>query len=113
MMGALPGHLVRDRREGTPMRSRVRKAGLAFLAAALTFAGTGYGVTRSASAGVVAQLTAPQLVADMGAGWNLGNTLEANSNGIPSETAWGNPTVTQAFIDRVRASGFRTIRMPV
>ena len=95
------------------MSSRVRKAGLAFLAATLAFAGTVYGVTRSASADVVAQLNGPQLVADMGAGWNLGNTLEANNNGIPSETAWGNPTVTQALIDRVRASGFKTIRIPV
>ncbi|WP_328473536.1 cellulase family glycosylhydrolase [Actinoplanes sp. NBC_00393] len=95
------------------MGTRVRKVGLALLAATLTFAGTVYGVTRSASADVVAQLNGPQLVADMGAGWNLGNTLEANINGIPSETAWGNPTVTQAFIDRVRASGFKTIRIPV
>lgn len=95
------------------MSSRVRRAGLAFLAATLTFAGTAYGVTRSASADVVAQLNASQLVADMGAGWNLGNSLEANNNGIPSETAWGNPTVTQALIDRVRASGFKTIRIPV
>ncbi|GAA3923771.1 cellulase family glycosylhydrolase [Actinoplanes auranticolor] len=95
------------------MSSRARKAGLAFLAATLAFAGTVYGVTRPASADVVAQLNASQLVADMGAGWNLGNTLEANTNGIPSETAWGNPVVTQALIDRVRASGFKTIRVPV
>jgi endoglucanase len=95
------------------MSSKVRKAGLAFFAATLAFAGTVYGVTRSASADVVAQLNAPQLVADMGAGWNLGNTLEANTNGVPSETAWGNPVVTQALIDRVRASGFKTIRIPV
>ena len=54
-----------------------------------------------------------QIVADMGAGWNLGNSLEANSNGIPSETAWNNPTVTQALIDRVQAAGFDTIRIPV
>ena len=90
----------------------IRKVGMAFLTATLAAAGV-YGVTRPASADVVAQLNAPQLVADMGAGWNLGNALEANLNGIPSETAWGNPTVTQAFIDRVRASGFKTIRIPV
>jgi endoglucanase len=95
------------------MSSRARRAGLACLAATLAFAGTFYGVTRPASADVTAQLSAPQLVADMGAGWNLGNTLEANSNGIPSETAWGNPVVTQALIDRVRAAGFKTIRIPV
>ncbi|MGW4945533.1 cellulase family glycosylhydrolase [Actinoplanes sp. NPDC004185] len=95
------------------MSSKARKAGLALLAATLAFAGTVYGVTRPASADVVAQLNGSQLVADMGAGWNLGNALEANNNGIPSETAWGNPVVTQALIDRVRASGFKTIRIPV
>ena len=95
------------------MSSRARKAGLALLTATLAFASGVYGVTRSASADVVAQLTGPQLVADMGAGWNLGNTLEANIDGIPSETAWGNPVVTPALIDRVAASGFKTIRIPV
>lgn len=95
------------------MTTRLRKAGLAFLAAVLALAGAVYGVTKPASAEVTAQLSGSQLVADMGAGWNLGNTLEANINGVPSETAWGNPVVTQAFIDRVRAAGFRTIRVPV
>ncbi|NKY41158.1 hypothetical protein, partial [Cellulomonas septica] len=32
---------------------------------------------------------AAQLVTAMGKGWNLGNQLEANINGVPSETAWG------------------------
>ncbi|THV40552.1 glycoside hydrolase family 5 protein [Glycomyces buryatensis] len=59
------------------------------------------------------QLDASQIAADMGAGWNLGNSLEANANGVPSETAWGNPTVTQALIDSVQAAGFDTIRIPV
>lgn len=59
------------------------------------------------------QLNASQIVSAMGAGWNLGNQLEANSNGIPSETAWGNPTVTKALIQKVKASGFNTIRIPV
>src|SRR5204863_914249 len=44
---------------------------------------------------------------------NLGNQLEASTNGVPSETAWGNPVITQAFIDKVKAAGFRTIRIPV
>ena len=95
------------------MRSKVRKAGLAVLAAILAFGGAVYGVTRSASADVTAQANAAQLVADMGAGWNLGNSLEASNNGIPSETAWGNPVVSQALINRVKASGFKTIRIPV
>ncbi|WP_306207580.1 cellulase family glycosylhydrolase [Actinoplanes sp. RD1] len=95
------------------MRSRIRKAGLASLAAALAFAGAVHGVTRAAAADVTAQLNATQLVAAMGAGWNLGNSLEASTNGIPGETAWGNPVVTQALIDRVQAAGFKTIRIPV
>jgi endoglucanase len=100
------------------MSSTARRAGLAVVAAALAVAGAVYGVTMPASADAAAQptaaqLTAPQLVADMGAGWNLGNQLEANTNGVPSETAWGNPVVTQALIDRVKAAGFKTIRIPV
>ncbi|WP_326799376.1 glycoside hydrolase family 5 protein [Streptomyces sp. NBC_01808] len=71
------------------------------------------GSASQASAGTAAQSDSSQIVADMGAGWNLGNQLEANINGFPSETAWGNPTVTQALIDKVQAAGFKTIRIPV
>jgi endoglucanase len=52
---------------------------------------------------------AVQLAALMKLGWNLGNTLEA----IGGETAWGNPVTTQALIDRVKASGFNAVRIPV
>ncbi len=89
------------------MTSRAMKL---FLAAALTVAGSVPGFTPAAA---TVQLNAAQIVADMGAGWNLGNQLEANSNGVPSETAWGQPTVTQALIDKVKAAGFRTIRIPI
>jgi endoglucanase len=95
------------------MGSKARKLGFAFLAVMLASVGFVSGVTIRASADVVAQVNASQLVADMGAGWNLGNQLEANINGIPSETSWGNPTVTQALIDSVKAAGFKTIRIPV
>lgn len=47
----------------------------------------------------------------MGAGWNLGNSLEAIGPG--NETAWGNPVVTQQLIDAVKEAGFDTIRLPV
>jgi len=46
---------------------------------------------------------------EMVPGWNLGNSLEA----IGSETAWGNPKVTQRFIDSVKAAGFKSVRIPV
>jgi endoglucanase len=54
-------------------------------------------------------LTSLALSQQMGAGWNLGNSLEA----IGGETAWGNPPVTQAFMDAVKAAGFKTVRIPV
>jgi aryl-phospho-beta-D-glucosidase BglC (GH1 family) len=53
--------------------------------------------------------TASQVAAQIKVGWNLGNTLEATPCG---ETAWGNPMVTQAFIDSVKAAGFNSIRIP-
>ena len=49
----------------------------------------------------------------MGSGWNLGNTLEANSNGTPSETVWGNPQASSALMKLIKNSGFNTIRIPV
>lgn len=46
-------------------------------------------------------------------GWNLGNQLESNSDGTPSETAWGNPVITEKLIKQVKAQGFKSIRIPV
>ena len=46
-------------------------------------------------------------------GWNLGNQLEANSGGTPSETAWGNPVITEKLIKQVKAQGFKSVRIPV
>ncbi len=54
-----------------------------------------------------------QVAESMGAGWNLGNQLEANSGGSVDETAWGNPTVTQELITAVADAGFTTVRVPV
>jgi endoglucanase len=54
-------------------------------------------------------LTSLQLSKLMGAGWNLGNSLEATGG----ETAWGNPAVTQTMINAVKAAGFKSIRIPV
>ncbi|WP_341720121.1 cellulase family glycosylhydrolase [Micromonospora sp. FIMYZ51] len=49
-------------------------------------------------------------VAAMQPGWNLGNTFDAVG---ADETAWGNPRVTQAQLDAIRAQGFNSIRIPV
>jgi endoglucanase len=53
---------------------------------------------------------AVELAAKIKLGWNLGNSLDATGG---SETSWGNPMVTQALIDKVKASGFNAIRLPV
>ncbi len=59
------------------------------------------------------ELDQEEITKAMGAGWNLGNQLEASSQGIPSETAWGNPVITEEFIKVVKEQGFNTIRIPV
>ena len=95
------------------MTSQARKIRSVLLAAAVALTASVSGLANEASGETAASLNASQIVADMGAGWNLGNQLEASSNGYPSETAWGQPTVTQALIDKVKAAGFKTIRIPV
>ena len=51
---------------------------------------------------------APQVASRIAAGWNLGNSLEAQCG----ETAWGNPPISQRLIDSVKAAGFNAIRIP-
>lgn len=57
---------------------------------------------------LTAVMTAKEVVSDIYAGWNLGNSLEATG----SETAWGNPRTTKALIDAVKAAGFNAVRIP-
>ncbi len=58
-------------------------------------------------------LSAAEITKEMGAGWNLGNTLEGNINGIPSETAWQSVKVTKELFETIKAAGFSTVRIPV
>lgn len=71
--------------------------------------------------------SANDAVKNMGVGWNLGNTLDANSQkvsditndtywgqqGLESETCWGQPTATRKFIQMMKKAGFTAIRVPV
>ena len=63
--------------------------------------------------------TASELLADITAGWNLGNNLDCWGNldwledPLDDETAWGNPKASKALIDTVRKSGFNLLRVPV
>lgn len=51
--------------------------------------------------------TAVQLAAKFKLGWNIGNTLEAQS-----ETSWGNPLITESYVKFVKQQGFTSIRLP-
>jgi endoglucanase len=56
--------------------------------------------------------------ADLGKGWNIGNTLEAlNDSGKPhrtsQETVYGNPVINQKLLNAVAAAGFKSVRIPV
>ena len=71
--------------------------------------------TPSASAATITGKTSKQITAEIGTGWNLGNSLDATGSGssVNSETSWGNPKTTKAMIDAVKAQGFNTVRIPV
>lgn len=72
-----------------------------------------------AAAGKVATPSQPEPMADLDAwtaaaqmspGTNIGNTLE---NTTAWETGWGQPLITQEFIESLAHLGFKTIRVPV
>jgi len=46
----------------------------------------------------------------MGIGVNIGNTLE---NTTRWETGWGNPRITQGYVESLARLGFKTVRVPV
>ncbi|MEM6807163.1 MAG: glycoside hydrolase family 5 protein [Bacteroidota bacterium] len=50
------------------------------------------------------------LVAEMGVGWNLGNSFDVTSR---DKTFWGNPLPNKSIIDVVRTMGFKTLRIPI
>lgn len=71
--------------------------------------------------------TATEAVKNIGVGWNLGNTLEANSQtyhdftkdnywgqqGLESETCWGQSKAKPELIKMMKDAGFGAIRVPV
>jgi len=46
-------------------------------------------------------------------GFNIGNSLDAFSNGRANETSWGNPMINQALMDGVKKAGFDLVRIPI
>ncbi len=72
-------------------------------------------VTASA-AEAMRDITSQELVEDMGLGWNLGNNFDSYGtwvSGMDTEGCWGNPKATKELIQKVKASGFKSVRIPV
>ena len=63
-----------------------------------------------ASGGSNDPVDAKALVKALGVGTNIGNTLE---NTVTWETGWGQPLITQAFINGLASHGIKTVRVPV
>ena len=71
--------------------------------------------------------SAASAIQNMGAGWNLGNTLDSNSGSVDNmwieaftprtptdyETGWGQPVTTRQLIHMFKEAGFNAIRVPV
>ena len=91
----------------------IKKVLSAFTAAAMSATVCMSTVSSLGTAVAADDMTAIQLVNDMGMGWNLGNTFDAwNVNGAV-ETGWGNIKTTQAIIDTVHDYGFDSVRIPI
>lgn len=59
------------------------------------------------------ELSGEEMIKEMGAGWNLGNTMDGHTGFTPNETVWQNVTTTRELIKSVHDLGFNTIRIPV
>ena len=75
-------------------------------------AGTSSAGTASSGAagGATDEVNASAMAAKMGFGANIGNTLE---NTTSWETGWGQPLITQTFINGMASHGIKTVRVPV
>lgn len=60
--------------------------------------------------GTIRDISSMEIVAEMGIGWNLGNSFDVRSK---NKTAWGNPLSTGEHVKDVREMGFKTLRIPV
>ena len=59
---------------------------------------------------VMRDISSAELVAEMGVGWNLGNSFDVRNN---DKTVWGNPLPLNTHINAVKEMGFETLRIPV
>ncbi len=66
----------------------------------------GFGLMAATSAFALPK--SADLVADMGMGYNIGNTMEAPGN----PTIWGNDFPTAEYVKAIKAAGFNSVRIP-
>ena len=96
----------------------------AFILSALLVAGSPLATIQSAGASVnqeattakplpFRELSADEMVEEMGTGWNLGNTMDGHTGFTPNETLWQTVETTEKFVKAVHDIGFNTIRIPV
>ena len=64
-------------------------------------------------AAVMRDLTADEIVAEMGTGWNLGNTMDGHTGFTPGETTWQSVKTTKELMKSIHDLGFNTVRVPV
>lgn len=58
-------------------------------------------------------ITSWNIAKRLGLGFNLGNQMDAHSDGIANETCWGNSPATQQTFNKIKAAGFTSVRIPV
>lgn len=101
---------------------RIAKRSMAFLMALLTgisllFSGAAAEEVKADTARESAlpfrELTGGELTKEMGAGWNLGNTMDGHTGFTPGETIWQDVITTKKLIKSVHDLGFNTVRVPV
>jgi len=94
------------------MKKFVKKLAVISLVIVLCFTMMSFTGVAFASGSTVSQ----QYVDAMGTGVNLGNSFDSfdrvNHTAILDETAWGNPVVTQTYLNNLKAKGFDSIRIP-
>jgi endoglucanase len=96
---------------GAGMGGSAAQAGFGAGGGGATAGAAGSGLSGAAgSSGASDGVDAEAMVAAMGFGANIGNTLE---NTAEWETGWGQPRITQQFIDGMASRGIKTVRVPV
>ena len=59
------------------------------------------------------ELSPEELIAEMGVGINLGNTMDGHSGFTPNETSWQSVVTTKEYIKALHDAGYNTVRIPV